>query len=519
MNSEKSEEYVDVAVVGGGVSGLYTAWRLTQSGTNVGNVAVFESSDRVGGRLWSVGMEDERKIPAELGGMFFSDSQALVFRLITEVLQLKTESITPSPDFAYLRKKRFLISNFDESGVPPYSLADDEQGKTYHELLFLALHRIVPDLDDYWPLNRSGTPSELVEHLRKVEFENRKLHQLGFWNLLAKVLSNEAYLCLRDLVGSFAMFSNWNGYDAVLSLLWDLTGSWFRIPDGYEQLPRRLAEQVERAGAALHRNSRVSGIHTDGNTSGLVLQIDSPGGQRQVRAKSVVLALPKRAIHDIEWSDGVLANGSLHSSLEAIEGVPACKIFLTFDEPWWRSVPEGPGKVKDGSFALSHTDLPMRQCYYLGTDPDTGEGLMLASYSDANAVPFWSCLVTESGQPSPLRSTVSAAALDEIRRQLSEMHGVAVPTPSQGIFVNWAAQPYGGGWHAWLPGWRSYDVMASLRRPSAEINLHVCGEVACANEGWVEGALTSAEVMLQEQFGLNEPDWLASSHALSPYKT
>lgn len=516
--SEKNTESLDVAIIGGGVSGVYTAWRLAESLPAGSSIALFEASNRIGGRLWSVELEDEQAIPAELGGMFFSDAQSLVYNLITGVLDLETENITPSPDFAYLRAKRFRISEFADRGVPPYRLANDEEGKSYHELLFLALRRIVPELDQYWPLAKSGSPEELVRHLRTVQFEGRALHQWGFWNLISKVLSNEAYLCLRDLVGSFAMFSNWNGYDATLSLLWDLTGKWYRLPNGYETLPRRLSVLAAEKKVRIEKNSEVIRI-APGQREGTVLTVESKGGTREIESQSTILALPKRAITNIEWDFALSADGAGMSELAAIEGVPACKIFLTFDDPWWRRVPEGPGKIADGTFALSHTDLPMRQCYYLGVDPSTGEGLFLASYSDANAVPFWSSLISEDGRPSGLSSTVSQAARSEVRRQLSEMHGISVPEPTGGIFVNWSSNPYGGGWHAWLPGWRSYEVMATLRRPIRDRNIHICGEVSCAYEGWVEGALTSAEVMLQEQFDLENPDWLSTSHTLSPYRT
>lgn len=519
MKSDNLED-LDVAVVGGGVSGLYTAWRLAIDGGQTGpSVALLEASDRLGGRLWSVGMNGETAIPAELGGMFFSDAQALVYSLITDVLDLPIQEITPTPDFAYLRTKRFRISDFSKPDVPPYQLADDERGQTYHELLFLALRRIVPDLDDFWPLDTSGSPDELVDHLRTIKFEGRYLHQWGFWNLLSKVLSNEAYLCLRDLVGSFAMFSNWNGYDAVLSLLWDLTGAWYKLPNGYQKLPDRLAEQLRHENIPIHLNSKVLRIDADNESNKVLLTLHSNETTRQIKANSVVLALPKRAITQIEGEYGGLRAGPIRDALTAVEGVPACKIFLTFDEPWWRRVPDGPGKIAKDRFAVSHTDLPMRQCYYLGVDSNTGQGLMLASYSDATAVPFWSSMMTESGRPSGLVCDVPDTALREVGRQLSEMHDVEVPTPTDGIFVNWSSDPFGGGWHAWMPGWRSYEVMAELRRPLPGKGIHVCGEVSCAYQGWVEGALTSAEVLLQEQFGLPNPGWLSSKHTLGPYRT
>ncbi len=517
MSAKHPKEF-DIVVVGGGISGLYAAWRLHRdSHKQQPSIAVVESSDRVGGRLWSVGMRREWAIPAELGGMFFSESQPIVYDLATRALNLDAHSVSPAPDFAYLRTKRFKISDFDKTGVAPYWLAPDEQGKSYHEILFLALRRIIPDLQKYWPLQSDGNPEHLIQHLREAKYEGRHLHQWGFWNLLSKVISNEAYLCLRDLVGSFAFFSNWNGYDASLSLLCDLGGKWYKLPKGYQTLPDKLATELECGNVPIYLNSPVNKIEDHPNGGRISLTCGGNGSEHTLHAKSVILALPKRAIELMDSASIIFTQGNLKDDLASIEGVPACKIFLTFDEPWWRDVPDGPGKIGEGTFAVSHTDLPMRQCYYLGVDSDSGQGLMLASYSDAQSVPFWSSLMTESGRPADLVSDVSATAREEIGRQLSEMHGVDVPTPTDATFVNWSRNPFGGGWHAWLPGWESCDVMARMRRPDPNRNIHVCGEAVSAYQGWVEGALTSAEVLLQEEFGLSQPDWLTSGATLAPY--
>lgn len=509
---------LDVAIVGGGVSGLYAAWRLAADSEGVNrNIALYEASDRLGGRLWSVRLRSENAIPAELGGMFFSDGQSLVYDLCTKKLALETESVTPRPDFAYLRSKRFRISEFEKPGVPPYELKPDEQGLPYHQLLFSALERILPDLKSHWPFNADGTFAGLVKYLQTTRYEGRPLYQWGFWNLLAKSMSNEAYLCLRDIVSSFALFSNWNAYDACLSLLGDMKSGWHRLPGGYQELPDALAGELPDLGVSIRMNSPVSSLAAaeDGL---LKLTIENADSMKTALARRVILALPKAALSSLAERSSALQDSSLASSLDATKAEAACKIFLTFDKPWWRDIPDGPGKIAADSYAVSHTDLPMRQCYYLGCDESTGEGLMLASYSDGQSVPFWSALMNPDGHEHQLTSDVPEPARREIGRQLSEMHGTDIPNPKSGIFVNWSVAPYGGGWHAWQPGWQSYTVMASLRRPDPDGNISICGEAISAYQGWVEGALTSAELLLQEQFGLSSPEWLSSDDWLTPYR-
>jgi protoporphyrinogen oxidase len=63
-----AEERIDIAIVGGGVSGVYSAWRLQRANPNR-KIVVFEGSEDVGGRLLSVRPPDISNMVAELGGM------------------------------------------------------------------------------------------------------------------------------------------------------------------------------------------------------------------------------------------------------------------------------------------------------------------------------------------------------------------------------------------------------------------------------------------------------------------
>src|SRR5688572_24138130 len=77
-----ADEQFDVAIVGGGVSGVYCAWRLLQENSRR-KVVVLEGSSHVGGRLLSVVPPDIPNMVAELGGMRILPAvQPLIKRLI-----------------------------------------------------------------------------------------------------------------------------------------------------------------------------------------------------------------------------------------------------------------------------------------------------------------------------------------------------------------------------------------------------------------------------------------------------
>lgn len=92
-------EHYDVAIIGAGVSGVYSAWQLKKKFPGK-RIAVFEGSDRVGGRLLSVKAPDVNNMVAELGGMRILDvkRQPLIHALLNEINQF---SSLPDPIETY----------------------------------------------------------------------------------------------------------------------------------------------------------------------------------------------------------------------------------------------------------------------------------------------------------------------------------------------------------------------------------------------------------------------------------
>ena len=75
--------------------------------------------------------------------------------------------------------------------------------------------------------------------------------------------------------------------------------------------------------------------------------------------------------------------------------------------------------------------------------------------------------------------------------------------------MDWAADPFGGGVNFWNIHARSSEVIPRMIRPLPEVPAYVCGEAYSNGQGWVEGALETAELVLTQQFGVSPPAWLA----------
>ena len=87
----------------------------------------------------------------------------------------------------------------------------------------------------------------------------------------------------------------------------------------------------------------------------------------------------------------------------------------------------------------------------------------------------------------------------EVCRQIGIVHGLhqPLPAPLSVGFMNWEDDPYGGAWHTWNQGVKSWEVMKKIAGPVPGTSLHIVGEAFSANQGWVEGALETAEALVR----------------------
>jgi len=56
--------------------------------------------------------------------------------------------------------------------------------------------------------------------------------------------------------------------------------------------------------------------------------------------------------------------------------------------------------------------------------------------------------------------------------------------------------------------------MRFMRQPIPDRPLYSCGEAWSRQQGWVEGALSFAEMVLERHFGMTRPHWLWPGRAI-----
>jgi hypothetical protein len=527
---------LEIAVVGGGVSGAYSAWRLQQVKTEA-HIGLFEYSNRIGGRLYTTTLPGLPHVKVELGGMRYIPSQHIMVKSLVDHLKLMKKEFpmgAPSPvgskrNLFYLRGRRLRLHELEDPAKLPYDLAWSEKGMGPMNLLARVMNSIYPGLSTL------GLCDQM-----KLKVFGKALWKHGFWNLMYRALSDEGYQFMKDVGGYDANVANANAAAQLPAADHGDNTKFVTLRDGYDQLPITLAREFNETfegatpkGHRVHMNRRLAEIRIGSGEYPYTLIFEPtvteeckttlvPGADTlRVRAKKVILALPRRSLELVKST--FFDDPWLKNNIPSVLIQPSFKLFLAYEQPWWRTLGMVAGR--------SVTDLPIRQIYYCGTEGEQKQGLpymnslLMVCHNDTGTISFWkglengepytgyipSCLETSPQQVVP---TAEFSATEEMiqaaNRQVAEVHGLPeIPLPYSTIYHSWNEDPYGGGSHKWKANYRLDQIICRMRKPVAEHNIHIVGEAYSYSQGWVEGALDTAESTLQEFFGLKIPTWLA----------
>ncbi|NOU21955.1 MAG: NAD(P)-binding protein [Methyloglobulus sp.] len=439
----------DLAVVGGGVAGLYCGMHAERDW----KVALFEGSHRFGGKLETVSMQG---FDAEYGAMRFDP--LLQFRLGELVDELGIETL-PFPEYSSPPDQRPHLN---------YRLEADERGLTTLELYKLAIQRVL-GISEAEMLALSEAQLELIR--RDSVCSGQPLWEQGLWNTLGRVISHNA---LRYIVmeGSFFHFIHENPGAAAWMVTWikmlQMSPNLRTFRHGMQTLTDTMLERLRQRGAAIHRAHVLTALERYDRER--VLLHFSEG--RACIAKHVVLALPEHCLVRIGglplW---------IRSMFGSVLDIPLLKCFFVVEDPWWdEDIPH-----------LDMPNLPAREVHYQKQDD---KGLVMV-YADRPYLSFWSQYLHKGYEA---RAEINGD--QGLPLAFSRLMGIDPKRIVSYGIRHWGTEPYGAACHLWKPKIKSWKVQEkvaafSLERNGPE-NVHICGEAFSDYQGFIEGALRTA---------------------------
>lgn len=299
----------DVAIVGGGVAGLHTAYRLAPK---LGDkVCLFEKEDRLGGRIYDTTLRptDSNGPYIAIGGRRVMESQPVLINLAKE-LGLELQKPKPPKELVYARGM-FAFNRDDFIKVYPGLNVDRSkggyEGQIYDKLLSSPERARV----DAYPNLRS-----YIEKVAGTEAYNFLLETFRFRADLEYELSAKAYLEYLDAENNEGVICPTGACDALYPV------------GGMSAYVRALSQKAKAAGVRIYMSEPVTHIQKDGSEYAL----NTP--KQQVTAKKLVLAIPPKALDKMQ---GPIAEQiRAMPQFKALIGVRVTTIAQWYNEPWWR---------------------------------------------------------------------------------------------------------------------------------------------------------------------------------------
>lgn len=418
-------EHFDTIVVGAGVAGLTAARLLARAGRRV---VVLEARDRVGGRIST----DRR------------------YGLTTDMGASWIHGITGSPVAAAAEAFGMPMVEFTVGGYQPDSRPIAYYGPDGVRLTDAATRAYIADIHTVdralvgvvaasapdasyrdvteAALDAQGWDAERTQHVREY-LEHRTEEQYGAW--------------IEDLAA--------HGLDDDV-----IDGDEVVFPDGYDRLPRRLAEGLDIR--LIHVVSRVQW-----SAEGVLVTTD----HGLFAADSAIVTVPV----------GVLQSGDLEIEPPLPEPVAGAlgrlrmnafeKVFLRFPTKFW----------DDGVYAIRQQG---------------DEGRWWHSWYDLTALHGTPTLLTFAAGPAAVetRDWTEEEIVDSILAQLRRLYGERVAKPTSVHVTDWQDDPWSHGSYAFMTVGSTTSDHDDLATPIGGV-LHLAGEAT-----WTDDPATVTAAML-----------------------
>jgi len=499
-----------IIIAGGGISGLYCALQLADSGHQV--LILEGSADRWGGRIETEEMDG---FIAEYGPMRFEPTLQPRFAQLCASLGVDLVD--------------FSGPSAEEMVMPDQDLSPEEQGLNSLQLLKRGIMLVMGrDPNDQAWID-SLTEQDFNQMRKHAQLRGQPLWNMGFWNALSSqgVLSHRALVKLRDTGTFYHMIPE--NLNAIEWIIW-----WLRalktvgqqlasIAGGSARLTERLLERLRS-----HPNVTSAGAHrllafrpVGLGQKRIEVDVATENGTIQLQTDRLILALPRLPLLK-------LANSlPMHISeqLDSVNGFPMLKVFFVTDKPWW-DYDQRPQQYANC--------MPTREIHYFRRSPDAdhdGHGMILL-YMDRPTTEFWKHYLTEPYKHDRAEIDQNVNIVDAFSLFIArDVHrvvntpdnpaaGLHLTAQSKDLFSHqsvdestayiknsiltygirdWARAPYGAANHGWQPGVRSWRVMEAFKAfdfGSGAKNVHIVGEAYSDYQGFIEGALNSCELAL-----------------------
>ncbi|XP_068753462.1 LOW QUALITY PROTEIN: flavin-dependent L-tryptophan oxidase VioA-like [Montipora capricornis] len=446
----------DVAIVGGGLSGLYMAESLLRHGKET-QVCVFERDERLGGRILDHVFLQVPNVTVGLGAwridMAHNNMREILLRLNI-----------PSTDWDFYSnpktETRGIVSR-DEQEIKRQSFPTLTRG-----------------------MFKNMSHTEMLDYLLKPEHLESITKFATFETFQHHFLTPEGSRFYFDIFG----------YDG------DLKGSPEGVVEYYRQLTALTGKEIRPLKGmsaiieALALSARTLGAKILAGHDFRILSIDKKArhfllktSKYEIKASKLVVAAPPGSFEKV--SGCVAQRIQRTREFQSILARPAFKGAAVYPSAWWEEKSYNKHRLYPMERFLSNSDCLGWTLPHSGSGLN-GEAVLHVSYNDGVCGEKW-------GEILKLPKTVVD---QEIHRALEYKFQTKIPTPLSTVYQYWNE----GAWYLQKPG--SYVSMKEVeewaKRPFRNEPIFVIGSAYHPYRGYSEGAIISADNALNEGWNI-----------------
>jgi len=265
----------DVTIIGGGIAGLYCAYKLSE----YKKVLVFDERDYIGGRIYTHPMQ------YEVGAARFNNSHKLLLELIDD-FRLTPIPISKEMDYIHCSKKQ------------------NQKLVNAHVELDTKLSYILNNTKNVSELRNITFYEHIVNTLKSKKQADELIHIFGYYSEIKKMNAFDAYNTFK------------NDFRDV---------QYYFLKEGLSYLCEKLKEKIEENGSRVYLNSYVNSVEKHDE----MFVITRKNYKTSIQSKNVIFAIKP---HQLK---GFPILKPIHHLTKAVYNAPLIRIYAIYKNPIW----------------------------------------------------------------------------------------------------------------------------------------------------------------------------------------